>query len=45
MSVRKCVAELFLQVFERVARAIGYAAALLDGEVQAARRAYRAVAA
>lgn len=45
MCVRKCIAELFLQVFERVAGVIGLAAALLDVEVQAARRAYRAVVA
>ncbi len=43
MSARKSIAELFLHIFEATVRAIGYAAALLDAEVQAARRAYRAV--
>lgn len=43
MSVLKEVAELFLRTFEKAVRAVGYAAALMHAEVQAARRAYRAV--
>lgn len=46
MSVRKCIAEVFLQVFERIAGELrSIAQALLHPEVQAARRAYRAVVA
>lgn len=43
MSVLKQIAEIFLQVFAEACGRVGYALALLDAEVQLARRAYMAI--
>jgi hypothetical protein len=43
MSVLKRVSELFLQVFTEACSRLTYELALLDAEVQLARRAYLAV--